>query len=151
MQASRRRGMSAVRRAGRGVANAATVLVAGSLAACGLFDSGTPWRSGKFEVLWIDTHDSTRLAYRVGPYTTMEVVGPCVVAAGADAQHVVIRRLVRSGASPEYFVVSKDKYDAGADGAVNGPLSKDAFNALKRTVPLPALEEAWPAAACKDR
>jgi len=121
------------------------------LTGCGLFDSGSNWSSGPFEILRIDKHSDSHLAYRIDSTTSTRIVESCVFAAGANEQFVAVKQR-RPGftASVAYYVVVKAKYNPSREPreAVVGPLSGAEFKALGRSLALPALEPVIPEAAC---
>jgi len=122
-----------------------------SLTGCGLFDSGSNWKSGRYEVLWIDLHSDSHLAYRLDSSTSIEIVESCVFAAGANDQYIAVKqRQSGSTAVPMYYVVSKADYDPSQEPgrAVIGPLSEAEFERLGKRLVLPALEPISEA-ACK--
>jgi hypothetical protein len=129
---------------------AATALIlAGMLTGCGLFDSGSIWSSGRFEVLWIDLHSNSHLAYRLDSTTSVEVVESCVTAAGANDQYIAVKRLAPDSSEQTYYIVARAKYKLqNSTDALTGPLSEAEFLALGRTSSLPPLKELLPVAAC---
>jgi hypothetical protein len=122
--------------------------LSGMLTGCGLFDSGSPWSSGKFEVLWIDSPSNSHLAYRIDSTTSTEVVSGCVVAAGANDKYVVVKQLSQTGEG--FYIVTRDRYDLSrpAPGAIAGPMSGPAFATASAALSLPALEDVLPAGSC---
>lgn len=118
------------------------------LTGCGLFDSGSPWSSGKFVVLWIDSPANSHLAYRIDSTTSTEVVSGCIVAAGANDGHVVVKQLSQTGES--FYVVTRDRYDlsGSAPDAIVGPLSGPEYATTSAALALPALEDVLPASSC---
>lgn len=134
------------------IRNAITAIaLAGSLTCCGLFDSGSNWKSGKYEVLWIDVQADSHLAYRIDSSTSIEIVERCVFAAGTNDQYIVAKqRPSGSMAVPMYYVVSKGDYDPSQEPgiAVTGPLSEAEFERLGKRLVLPALEPIIPETAC---
>jgi hypothetical protein len=129
---------------------ATALILAAILTGCGLFDSGITWSSGKFEVLWIDLHSSSHLAYRLDSTTSVEVVESCVTAAGANDQYIAVKRLAPDSSQQTYYIVARAKYKPLQDAAdaLIGPLSEVEFLALGRTSSLPPLKELLPVAAC---
>ncbi|WP_158881843.1 hypothetical protein [Rhodanobacter sp. L36] len=67
------------------------VTVAAMLCSC-LFDSDCSWHSGRFEIGWIDVVESSQLTYQDDSGGSISIVGPCVFAAGANDQFVVVKQ-----------------------------------------------------------
>ena len=127
---------------------ATAITIAILLAGCGLFDSGSNWRSGKFEVIWIDVHTDSHLAYRLDSTTSIGVVESCVIAAGANEKYIVVKQ-IRAG-HVNYYAAEKAKFSPLKDSrdAINGPLTQAAYESLGNTIALPALESVLPVSAC---
>lgn len=126
------------------------LVLAGILTGCGLFDSGSTWSSGKLEVLWIDLHSDSHLAYRLDSTTTVEVVESCVAAAGANDEYIAVKRFAPDSSQQTYYIVARTKYKPLQDStdALIGPLSEAEFLARGKTSSLPSLKELLPVAAC---
>lgn len=126
-------------------------IAAASLASCGLFDSGTSWRSDHFQVGWIDTHSNSDLSYRLGSSSSIGIVDACVFAAGANDQYVVVKqRPLSAPTTVSYYVLSKAGYDPRRDRglALTGPLSESAYRALSGRLSFPPVEPVIPEAVC---
>lgn len=121
------------------------------LAACSLFDSGSNWKSDQFEVLWIDLHSDSHLAYRLDSTTSIGITEGCVFAAGANEQYVVVEQWPENSARTAFYVVAKGTFNPSRDNtkAVFGPFSELELRAFGKTVALPALESVMPAAVCR--
>lgn len=118
---------------------------------CGLFDSGSNWSSGPFEVIWIDKHSDSHLAYRLDSTTSARIVDSCVSAAGANERYIAVRQHPPGAtAGLAYYVVVKGKYSPSREprDALIGPLSEAEFKSLGRRLALPALEPVLPEVAC---
>lgn len=129
----------------------ATIVLGLAMGGCGLFDSGSNWSSGPFEVIWIDEHSDSHLAYRLDSTTSMRIVDRCVSAAGADERYIAVRQHPPGAtAGLAYYVVVKDKYNPSREPreALIGPLSEAEFKSLGRRLALPALEPVLPEVAC---
>ena len=59
---------------------------------CSLFDSGMPWESGPYALLWIDLPDEVQLSYDLGRGSWATLVGPRVFAVGANQEYVVAQQ-----------------------------------------------------------
>ena len=130
----------------------ATVLALSTLlSACSLFDSGSNWKSGKFEVIWIDMHSDSHLAYRLDSSTSIGITESCVFAAGANEQYVVVEQRPKNSHTTAFFVVTKKMFNPSSDNskAIAGPLSGTELRALRKAVTLPRLESVIPEAVCK--
>ena len=104
------------------------------LAACSKWSIDTKWRSGAFRLIAIDTISQMTLIHEDSP---MSLVEPTVFAVGADAKHIVLKQHPSSDSGTKfdrsvtnYFVVSRDK-------SVQGPLTKEQFDALSTSLSLP--------------
>jgi len=128
----------------------AAVILITFLSGCGLFDSGSFWRAEQFEVIWIDLHSDSHLAYRIDSSTTIGIVDSCVFAAGANEQYIAVKQRPFDDRSTVYYVIEKAKYNPSrvSPDAIIGPLSETEFQALGRGFPLPVLELLIPEAAC---
>jgi hypothetical protein len=138
----------------RSLLAASSALTIALMSSCGLFDSGTNWRSGQFEVLWIDVDSQSSLVYRLDGSSSIGIVGPCVFAAGANVEFVAVEQMPpdrREGI--KYFVISKASYDPVHErgDAVVGPLSGEDFRAIGARVHLPPLKEFMSERVCASR
>ena len=127
---------------------ATAIMAALLLTGCGLFDSGSNWRSGRFEVVWTDIDSDSHLAYRLDSRATLGIVESCVTAAGANKKFIAVKQL-RAGQS-HYYVVEKALFDPLRDSrnAIQGPLTQAAYQSLGKSTALPALESVLPESAC---
>ena len=123
------------------------------LAGCGAFDSDSTWQSGPFEVIWIDQPSDSHLSYRVDSSSLIQIVGACIVAAGANEQLVLVEQRPQTGEDrASYFIVSKAKYDhskAPAEAMV-GPLSEAELKVEASRTILPTLKEVMPSSMCRS-
>jgi hypothetical protein len=113
------------------------VLVAGC-------DSGTKWRSGKYEVYWIDGSNDLILGYDVGEGGRIGRVMAQVFAVGEDDTWIVAARYPDGDRTKEeYFYFSKEKDDKfkNSEEVVRGPLTKSEFGKLKSDLGLPELSK----------
>ena len=109
------------------------------LTACGLFDSGVPWRSGPFELLWIDLPDRVTLSYDVGNGGSIGLIDYTVYAVGSDAQHIVVKQHPRGEKSITDFYIVDVKSSAlplHPDRAVTGQRQAQ-FDEMARLNALP--------------
>ena len=110
------------------------------LTACGLFDSGVPWKSGPFQLLWIDLPDRVTLSYDVGNGGSIGLVDYTVYAVGSDAQHIVVKQHPRGEKSITDFYIVDVKSSAlplHPERAVTGPLTQAQFDEMARRNALP--------------
>jgi hypothetical protein len=119
-------------------------------AGCALFDSGRNWRSGKFEVLWIDLRSDIHLAYRLDSSTSISIVDGCVFAPAANEQYVAVQQRPLGSSETLFYVVEKGNYDPSrkTGNSLIGPLSEPMFRALGKNLSLPLPEPVIPLAAC---
>jgi hypothetical protein len=128
-------------------------LFAAVLSGCGAFDSGSTWRSGQFEVIWLDEPSDSHLSYRVNSSSLIQLVGPCIVAAGASEQFVVVEQRPPKGAGEaSYFIVSKTQYKPSMEprSATVGPLSVAELKSEASRSALPELQEIMPPSMCRS-
>src|SRR6185369_15152991 len=86
--------------------------IAAVASGCGAFDSDSTWKSGPYEVIWLDAPSDSHLSYRADSSSLIQLVGACVVAAGANEQFVVVEQRPKSGEDKaSYFIVSKSQYN----------------------------------------
>src|SRR3954470_13711024 len=116
------------------------VLVAASLHSCGLVDSGTPWRYGRYALKWIDRPDEVWLEIR-GPDGLSQIrVEPRVFAVGADSRWVVAKQHPNGDRTiTNFFVVdaSRDSTRMQKTDVVRGPLAQAEFERLAHELHLP--------------
>jgi hypothetical protein len=129
---------------------AVLVMVPSLLCSCNLFDGGTSWRSGRFQVEWVDVAPSNHLAYRLDSGDSIGIVGACVFAAGANAKYVVVRqRPALHPATVRYFILPAAGFDPlHPQKHLIGPLTASAYGALAMRLPLPPLVRVVPHSAC---
>ena len=129
------------------------VAATGVLSGCGLSDSGTEWKSGPFEVVWVDLVSNRHLAYRLSSSVTLEVVGACVIGVGANEKYISVERVTPNSSSTTYFVVSRTDYDPKAEksAAVRGPFSRAEFDQTKQGLAVPEPREILPQTTCAQR
>ena len=100
----------------------------------GLFDSGIPWRDGKYILLWIDDPKSVRLSYEQSQNGAFQIIDEVVYSIGSNESYIVAKQHPDSNKSIiNYYIVDK-KNDSHS---VIGPLSKEEFISYKRELKLP--------------
>jgi hypothetical protein len=105
------------------------------------FDSGTPWRSGRYALKWIDTPDDVWLELQDSDGLSQVRVEPRVFAVGADQQWVVAKQHPGGDRTiTNFFVVDagRDTMRAQKSDVVHGPLTEAEFQELARQLHLPA-------------
>lgn len=129
------------------------IIVLPGLSGCSLFDSGTEWKSGSFEVLWIDLTSDSHLAYRLSETTSIQIVGSCVFAAGANAEYVVAKQRPNGTLATNFYVVPIKKYSPSADTRkiVIGPLSESEYREYGKENDLPILTDVLPESVCNEK
>ena len=111
------------------------------LSSCALFDSGIPWRSGPYKLLWIDLPDEVQLVYDIGRGGSVPLVAPRVFAVGSDDRYVVAKQHPHGDkAVTNYFIVDRRsvKSERDIEGSAVGPLDEAAFRQQASTLKLPA-------------
>lgn len=112
------------------------------LSGCGAFDSRVEWKSGPYEVLWIDEPADAHLAYRLSATSSAPVVTACVSAVAESADYIAVRQRLRvAGAVERFVILPKRRYQPMADAAsiVIGPLSAAQYAQVSPRLALPAL------------
>ncbi|HCS64717.1 MAG TPA: hypothetical protein DIW64_11950 [Cellvibrio sp.] len=101
-------------------------------------DSGTEWRDGKYEVIWIDT-PGLSLNLNVGDGASVERVPPNVVAVGGNSHYIVVKQSNIKSKEIAYFYLEKEKDNIykNANEIMKGPLSEAKFIELSRRLGLP--------------
>jgi len=101
-------------------------------------DSGTEWRDGKYEVIWIDT-PGLSLNLNVGEGASVERVPPNVVAVGSNSHYIVVKQSNIKSKEIAYFYLEKEKDNIykNANEIMKGPLSEAEFIELSRKLGLP--------------
>jgi len=107
------------------------------LSAC---DSGTEWRDGNYEIIWIDT-PGLSLNLNVGEGGFVERVSPNVVAVGTNSQYIVVKQSNKESKESAYFYLekSKDNIYKNASEITKGPLSEAEFIELSGKLGLPKI------------
>jgi len=107
------------------------------LSAC---DSGTEWRDGKYEIIWIDT-SGLSLSLNVGEGGFVERVPPNVVAVGSNSQYIVVKQSNKESKEIAYFYLekSKDNIYKNTNEIAKGPLGEAEFIELSRKLGLPKI------------
>lgn len=131
----------------------ALFLIAFAIGGCSLFDSGTEWKFGNFEVLWIDLTSSSHLAYRMSSTASIQIVESCVFEAGANSKRIVVKQRPNGSSLTNFYVVQIDKYAPEKDikNSVIGPLSESKYRALSQRMPMPVLTKIFPESVCNEK
>jgi hypothetical protein len=122
----------------------AAILLCGSLAGCGLFDSGVVWRGGHYGLLWIDIPDDVTLSYDAGNGSWIGRIEPRVFAVAWDGRYVVAKQHPKGNKSvTNYFIIDsqKDTPIADARQAVIGPLFEAEFQQKATAMKLPPFKK----------
>jgi len=116
------------------------LLISACVAACALFDSGMPWRSGPYALMWIDLPDEVLLGYDEGAGSWTSLVEPRVFAVGADDRYVVVQQHPNGdGAVTSFFIVDRRaNVPKRPKAAVTGPLTEREFRDKAASLRLPA-------------
>jgi hypothetical protein len=109
--------------------------------ACTKWSIDTEWKSGEFRLIAIDADSQMSLIHEASP---VSLVGPTVFAVGADEKHIVLKQhpapdsagMKFDRSTTHYFIVGRDK-------SVRGPLKKEEFDELSRTLSLPAFSKVF--------
>ena len=115
------------------------LLTASVLSGC---DSGSKWKSGKYEVYWIDIPSDLTLGMDLGDGTAIGRVMPQVIAVGEDSKWIVAARHPQGDKSiTEYYYFSKDADHPhkNADEIVQGPFTETQFKQKTSDHGLPPL------------
>jgi hypothetical protein len=107
------------------------------LAGC---DSGTPWRSGPYALLWIDLPEEVRLSYYMGNGAWAQLIEPRVFAVGANDRYIVAKQHPGGNKSiTNYFIIDirAGAPSARSNGGVVGPLTGKAFAERATQLSLP--------------
>jgi len=105
-----------------------------ALAGC---DSGAVWRSGNYEISWIDTPD-LHLDYRLDGDTSIGRVDEPIFAVGENAEFIVVECHPKWPLEKDYYYIIKSEDDPrNAYEAVRGPFSEEQFKKLKASEGLP--------------
>jgi hypothetical protein len=102
--------------------------------------SGTKWKSGKYEVYWIDHSSDLTLGLELEDGNSIGRVGPQVFAVGEDDKWIVAARHPSGDKSKKefyYFSKAADHPHKNADEIVLGPFTGDEFNGHKARLSLP--------------
>lgn len=101
-------------------------------------DSGTEWRDGKYEIIWIDA-SGLSLNLNVSEGGFVERVPPNIVAVGSNSQYIVVKQSNKEFKEIAYFYLEKDKDNIykNASEITKGPLSEAEFIELSKKLGLP--------------
>lgn len=101
-------------------------------------DSGTEWRDGKYEIIWIDA-SGLSLNLNVGEGAFVERVPPNIVAVGSNSQYIVVKQSNKEFKEIAYFYLEKGKDNIykNASEITKGPLSEAEFIELSKKLGLP--------------
>jgi len=107
---------------------------------CSLFDSGMPWESGPYALLWIDLPDEVQLSYDLGRGSWATLVGPRVFAVGANQEYVVAQQHPGGDKTITNFFIIEVQAGAKATSqhGIMGPLGQQEFYEKAATLRLPA-------------
>ncbi len=123
------------------------LIVASSIAACSLFDSGVEWRGGPYALLWIDTPENISLVRQIDDDSSIGRVDATVFAVGWDGRYAVAmqhpggdRRITN------YFIIDsqRDSPYADTEQVVIGPLTQEAFHKKSEELNLPEFSKKLP-------
>ena len=122
----------------RPAAIAVLTLGAALLVACQLFDSGIPWRHGRFALLWIDLPDEVRLSYEEGNGGWSEIIPARVFAVGSDDRYIVAQQHPGGDkAITNYFILDTKQHDSRQRAGLIGPLTAAQFERKASELKLP--------------
>ncbi len=115
------------------------ILLVGFLSAsCAWFDSGTPWRSGNFALMWVDLPDEVSLSYDLGKGSWSTMIEPRVFAVGSNADYVVAQRHPHGDKTiTQYFIVDAHRFDPRTRVGIVGPLTAAEFVTKSTQMQLP--------------
>ena len=114
-----------------------SVIAAACFTGC---DSGTVWKSGKYEVYWIETSSDLTLGYDLGGGGIIGRVEPQVFAVGEDDAWIVAARYPNGNKAKKeffYFPKAQDHRYKNAAEIVLGPFTEAEFDKLKSDLALP--------------
>lgn len=95
------------------------------------------WKDGNFKVYATDDDfKATKLGYDHHP-GTLGLVEDEVVAAGSNAQLVLVERIDRASGRTEFFIVEKEESKDSHSGKVEGPFSEGQIREIRTTRQLP--------------
>ncbi|HEY2685812.1 MAG TPA: hypothetical protein VGI93_20050 [Steroidobacteraceae bacterium] len=100
------------------------------LTARGLFDSGISWKSGRFQLLWIDLGDGGSIG----------LVDYTVYAGGSDADHIVIKQQRGEEKSiTNFHIVDRNSHalPLHPERALTRPLTQGQFEETSKLTALP--------------
>lgn len=103
-------------------------------------DSGTKWKSGKYEVYWIDVSSDLTLGLTLGNGVAIGRVMPQVYAVGEDDTWIVAAQHPNGDKTKSQFYYlpkAQDHEHKNAKEIVLGPFTKTEFEKLKAELALP--------------
>ena len=114
------------------------------LTACGLFDSGTEWRGGPYELTWIDTGENVSISYSLGDGTAIDRIKPTVFAVGWDGRYLVAKQHPGNDRKVTNYYIIDSKKDGrlrSPSEVVDGPLSQVEFSRKAAMQGLPEFDK----------
>jgi hypothetical protein len=117
------------------------LLISAMITGC---DSGTIWKSGPYEVFWIDRPRELELGLRVDSSGILGLVPACVIAIGDNETWIVAATHPDGDTSKTaywYLPKSDDHLDKSADEIVKGPLTLEQFQNQTTELNLPPLSK----------
>ena len=120
------------------------LVLAGSLGACGLFDSGVEWRGGPYALLWIDTPDIISLNRDMGSGSSSGRIDTTVFAVGWDGRYLVAKQHPNGDRkATHYFIIDAERDRPRADPSefLTGPLTASEFQKQSAALHLPGFSK----------
>ena len=102
------------------------------LSSCHLFDNGSDQIIGKYEIMWIDTHNTRSIGERTGPTGSWTLVPQYVFAVGHNSDFIIAKQHPTSGFESgyeidqtitNYFII-----DIRSETKVLGPMDRLEFD-----------------------
>ena len=126
-----------------GLAASVCVLCA-SLYGCGLFDSGTEWKAGRYELTWIDTPENISIYRTLPDGHLIGRINATVYSVGWNGRYLVAKQHPAGDKTMlNYFIldVEADSDYAEPQSVVLGPLTESQFRAKSAQLHLPAFSK----------
>jgi hypothetical protein len=121
-----------------------SVITCAVLSSCGFFDSDVMWRGGPYQLVWIDTLDSSHIGFDLGNGASIGRIESTVYSVGWDGKYLVAKQHPKGDKGKvNYFYIDSRQDSQAAEPAsvVVGPLSEAEFVAKSKLLGLPVFSK----------
>ena len=125
------------------ISNFALLISSAWLMTACLFDSGTDWSDGQFEVSWLDGSERY-LYYDMGNGGGPSLVKQPVIAVGSNQIYIVIKSRDTAGSISYHYIVKSDEWKIPKGiGIAKGAYTEKEFLELTEKLSFPPFEKSF--------